>query len=124
VLSLPARQQLLPEFYYVIYYLQGPRQSTQEVEAFGSLYQASLSCCTNLINELQKAIDIKFKFVPRKKKVDFKYIKSELVENIHILIKNGTNVVPCLTEEVNVILQLFIKENYHYHKLRGQKGKN
>lgn len=113
----------LPEFYYVIYYLQGPRQSTQEVEAFGSLYQASLSCCTNLINKLQKAIDIKFKFV-HKKKVDFDYTKSELVENIHILIKNGTNVVPCLTEEVDVILQLFINENDHYHKLRGQKGKN
>lgn len=49
----------------------------------------------------------------QQKEVDFDDVKSEHNENNHILFKNGTNIVPSLTEEVDVILQLFIKENDH-----------
>lgn len=46
-------------------------------------------------------------------KVDFDDIKSENTENNHVLFKNGTNVVPCPSEEIDVILQLLIEENDH-----------
>jgi hypothetical protein len=53
----------------------------------------------NLIGELLKG---------NRNQIQISKKKSELVENVHLLIKNGTDVVSCLTQEVDVILQLFI----------------
>jgi len=38
-----------------------------------------------------------------------------LIQNVHVLIKNGINILPSMAKEVDVILQLFDKEIYHYH---------
>jgi len=62
-------------------------------------------------------LDIKTKFKRKLICITLTARWASLIQNVHILIKNGVNIMPSVAKEVDVILQLFDKENYHYHML-------